>query len=259
MEIIKKIKNNKGASILLALMLFFVCFMVASVILSSATANADKIRQRDSNQKEFLSVSSAANLLRKIYGEIEYTGWETNTVYECQGELLSIRPAKHSDTAEICTEMTYVAGVKARIRADLEDMVYAAFTSHTQYLPPASVADVLTREFVVSGTGMEDVKVKMALDTDSYLLTCSLTLNDSTETNNAMTVVFKAGVNAPDKDSADKVIQSDADTHEVYTQIEEDDGTISWEWVTKTYDITYYTINTQITYDGGTVTKGVYP
>lgn len=119
--------------------------------------------------KRNLSVSSASNLLRNIFGGIEYTGWETNTVYECQRELLSIRPAKHSDTAEICTEMTYVAGVKARIRADLEDMVFEAFTSHTQYLPPATVADVLTREFVISGTGMEDVKVKMTLDTDSYL------------------------------------------------------------------------------------------
>ncbi|MDD4844930.1 MAG: hypothetical protein PHU31_11485 [Anaerotignum sp.] len=255
----KKLKNQKGASILLALMLFFVCFMVASVILSSATANGDKLRQRESNQKEYLAVSSAANLLRDIFGGLEFTGWETNTVYECQGEHLEIRPEKHRDNPEIRQEMEYDAGVEARIRADLEDMVYEAFTSHTQYKKPESVDPVLTKEFVISGDSMEAVKVSMALNSDTYLITCSLTINDSTEDNNAMTVVFKANVNAPSKELADVVVKADADTHEVYTLVEEEDGTISWDWVTKTYDITVYTINTQITYDAGTVTKGVLP
>lgn len=259
-EMKKKINSQQGASILLALMLFFVCFMVASVILSSATANADKLRQRDSNQKEYLSVSSAANLLKDIFGGIEYIGWESNTVYECRGELSNIRPARHNDKAEICTKMTYKAGVEARVRADLEAMVYKAYTAHTQYLPPAVVSEVLTNEFVISGDGVEDVKVKMSLNRDTYVLTCSLTLNDSTYNNNAMTVVFKAGVTAPSKDLADKVVHGDADIdHEVYTEIEEDDGTIYWDWIPKAYDITVYTINTKIAYDQGTITKGVYP
>jgi hypothetical protein len=251
-----KLKNQKGASILLALMLFFICFMVASVILSSATANGDKLRQRESNQKEYLSISSAANLLRDVFGRLNYTGWETNTVYQCQGEHLEIRPEKHSDKAELCQEMTYNAGVEARIRADLEDMVYEAFTSHTQYVTPESVDPVLTKEFVISGEGMEDVKVSMTLNTDTYLLTCSLMINGSTGENNAMTVVFNA---PPPTEEATVVVFPDADTHEVYTLVEEEDGTISWDWLTKTYDITVYTINTQITYDAGTVVKGVLP
>lgn len=259
MNIYKKLNSNKGASILLALMLFFVCFMVASVILSSSTANIDKIRQRDENQKEYLSVSSAANLLRNIFGGVEYKGWETNTVYECFGELLQIRPAKHSDIAEICTEMDYQAGVEARLRAELQGMVYEAFTSHTQYVTPKIVSAVITREFVIKGSGMEDVKLKMSLDRDTYLLTCSLTLNDSTDVNNAMTVTFKAGVNDQNKDSADILVKPDVDSHEVYTQIKEYDGTTSWDWVSKTYDVTVYTINTRITYDAGAISKGVYP
>ncbi len=260
MKIFKnKLKNQNGASILLALMLFFVCFMVASVILSSATANGDKLRQRESNQKDYFAVSSAANLLRDIFGGLVFTGKETNTVYECQGEHLEIRPPKHSDKPEICEEMTYTAGVEARIRADLEDMVHEAFTSHTQYMKPESVDPVLTKEFVISGDGMEAVKVSMALNTDTYLLTCSLTINDSTEDNNAMTVVFKASVNAPSKELAVVDVDKDADTHEVYTLVEEEDGTISWEWIPKTYDITVYTINTIIAYNEVTVVKGVLP
>ncbi|WP_304509185.1 hypothetical protein [Anaerotignum sp.] len=254
-----KLNSQKGTSVLLALMLFFVCFMVASAILSSATANGDKLRQRESNQKEFLSVSSAANLLKDIIGSIEYTGWETNTVYECYGELLNIRPEKHNDQAEISPAMDYNAGVEARIRADLEDMVYEAFTSHTQYMPPVVVDKVLTKELIISGEGMVDVKVVMSLNSETYLLTCALTVKDSGQESNAMTVIFKARVNVPSKDSADMEINPDADTHEVYKQVEEEDGTISWEWVPKTYDITVYTIQTQITYDGGTITKGVFP
>lgn len=258
MKIYKKINSNKGASILLALMLFFVCFMVASVILSSATANIDKIRQRDENQKEYLSVGSAANLLRNIFGGVEYKGWETNTVYECFGELLQIRPERHSDIAELCTEMNYDKGVEARLRAELQGMVYEAFTSHTQYVTPKPVSAVITKEFVIKGTGMKDVKLKMSLDRDSYLLTCSLTLNDSTDVNNAMTVTFKAGVNAQNKDSADVLIKPDVDSHEVQIEID-DDGIRSKVWVPKTYDVTVYTINTRIAYDAGTVSKGVYP
>lgn len=250
----KKLNSQKGASILLALMLFLVCFMVSSAIVTSATANADKIRNRDAYQKGYLSVGSAANFLQDVFGGLEYTAWEKNTVYECQAEYLTINPARHNDLAEISTQMTYDEGYAARIKEDLADMIYEAFQSHTQYLDPIVVEDVLTREFVISGDGMEDILLKMSLDTDSYLLTCVLTLNDVTEEDNAMTVMFKASVSAPSKDAAEKVVMSDMDTHQVYVE-----GELGWAWVTKTYDITEYTLNTKVMYDTGFVTKGVYP
>lgn len=255
----KKINSQNGASVLLALMLFLVCFMVSAVILSAATANVDKMRQRESMQREYLAVSSAAQLLQEIIGGVAYDGWETNTVYQCFGELASIRPAKHTDKAEICTEMAYDAGVEARLREQVAALVYAAFTAHTQYLPPAAVAENLTREAVISGEGMEDVQVKMSLNTNTYTLTCVLTLKDRTDDDNAMTVTFKASVNAPDQSLAEEVVHANADTdHEVLTQVEDDYG-MHWVWIPQSYDITVYTIRTKVTYDAGTVSKGVFP
>lgn len=255
----KKLNSQKGASIILALMLFFVCFMVASVILSSATGNADKLRQRERYQKEFLSVSSAANLLQDILEGVKYTGWESNTVYECYGELASIRPEKHHDRVDLCTEMAFDTGVEARVRKDLERMVYQAFTTHTQYKTPANVADKeFEKDFLISGDGMEDVKVHMVLDRNTYMLTCSLLLDGSTDKSNAMTVVFKASVSAPAKEFANKVVYADADTaHEIRVLVEEEDGTSSWKWISKSYDIEVYTIETVVSYDDATITKGV--
>ena len=140
MKILKKIKSNRGASILLAMMLFFVCFMVASVILSSATANIDKIMNRGSNQKEYLYVSSAAKLLRDIFGDAEYTGWETQTAYNFQERDADYYIKNQGRTPwvdlDICKYMAYVPGEDAGMKADLERMVYTAFTSHTTYVSP---------------------------------------------------------------------------------------------------------------------------
>ncbi len=250
----KKLKSEKGASILLALMLFLVCFMVASVILSSATANADKLHQREDNQREYLSVSSAATLLRDVLGGIEYTGWENNKVFYYQDES-AINLGTQEDIPEKCEAMVYTEEKEARMRAELERAIYQAFSSHTKWYTKVPVADVLTKEFVISGEGMEEIKVVLSLDTKTYYVTCELTQNDSSGTNNAMTVLFKAAVHKDDSP------QSREYTDENFTYWEavpnaDGEGT---HWESRLYRIVEYKIVTKISYDAGTITKGVYP
>lgn len=253
----KKLHSQKGASILLALMLFLVCFMVASVILSAATGNADKLRQREDNQKEFLSVSSAAYLLKDVLGNVEYTGWEKREVSLCH--VKEVPQTEWCDNVDSkCDEMTFAPGVEARLRKDLEQMVYHAFWTHTQFVTPVTAqGKKLEKDFVVSGEGMEDVKVEMKLDKDTYVLTCSLTLNNSTTKSNEMTVVFKPIKDVPLHGTPKKEISDEKDHHSIEVTVENEDGTTSTETVQKEYDIEVYTIETVVTYDGGTVTKGV--
>ena len=247
----KKLNNKKGASILLALMLFFVCFMVASVILSSATANADKIRGREDIQKEYLSVSSAANLLRDAIGGAKYTGWEKETIYYCKSERNTIYPEKHDDVQEVCKNLKYDAGLAEVIRADLHKLVYEAYLSHTQYVPKTKVPEVLETEFEITGKGVLPVKVKVSLDTkgtEKYSITCLLTVKDSS---NAMTVTFQAA----DSIDYEQTIEH-GDRHWVW--INDPDGS-DGKWIEKSYDVMVKTLTTNITYDAGIIKKGVNP
>jgi len=253
-----KLIDRSGASMLIALVLFLTCAMIGSVILSSAAGNADKIRTRKSEQQNYLSVSSAARLVQSAVNGTVYSGWENYTVYECVGETLPLRPPKHSDVADVCTEMTYENNEDAGLKADIEAAVYQAYRSHTKYVEPIPVSEEITKSYVISGNGMDDVKATMILNTNTYDLTFELSANNGAVTDYEMTLSFNASVVSPNKEDADIEIQANADKdHDRYEEFEAEDGTPYWEWVPVEYDITIYTLNTTVSYDNGTITKGV--
>ncbi|MEA4971834.1 MAG: hypothetical protein VB119_01515 [Candidatus Metalachnospira sp.] len=253
-----KLKSQSGASILIALMLFLVCAMVGSVVLSSAAGNADKMRNRRSEQQEYLSISSAARLIQNAIGGTVYSGWENNTVYECYGETKPLDPEKHSDVADVCTEMTFDSNEDAGLKADIAAIIYQAYRSHTKYVTPIPVSDEITKNFVISGNGVDDVNVTMILDTTTYNLVFQLTVAGSSVTDYAMTLAFNASVVSPNKENAETEVQLNADKdHKRLEEFEDEEGIPHWEWVPVEYDITIYTLNTTVSYDGGTITKGV--
>lgn len=57
--VIKKLGSERGASILLALLFFLVCSMVAASILMAAVSNAGKIRSSREEQQAYLTLTSA--------------------------------------------------------------------------------------------------------------------------------------------------------------------------------------------------------
>lgn len=60
----KKLKNQQGASILMALLLLLVASVVSVVILTAATTSARHVQNDRESQQAYLTVSSAAELLR---------------------------------------------------------------------------------------------------------------------------------------------------------------------------------------------------
>lgn len=58
-----KLKSNKGASLIVALLLFLVCAVVGAVVLASATASAGKASKLAEMDKRYYKVASAAELL----------------------------------------------------------------------------------------------------------------------------------------------------------------------------------------------------
>ena len=66
----KKLKSNTGASILLALAFFLMCFFVASVVMASASVNASRAMAQKEEQRSFFAIQSAQNLIKDMFGEI---------------------------------------------------------------------------------------------------------------------------------------------------------------------------------------------
>ena len=256
-RISKKLKSQSGASIIIALVLLLVCVMVGSVILSSAAGNADKMRKRESEQQEYLALSSAAELIRTSLGGTVYSAWESNTVYECYGCYLDMTPEKHTDVAKVCNEMTYEKNDDAGLKADIADVVYTAYRSHTKYYAPTIVPSEIEKEFTISSsdTDIPDVKVKMIFDTQTYGTLFRLTIAENAVSDYALTLRFSPEVISPNQGV--KEIQINADkVHKVWELIKTDEKDY-YDWVPESFDITIYTLNTTVTYDSGTITKGV--
>ena len=76
----RKLHSQSGASILLALLLFLVCAMVAASILAAAVSNAGKARSNWVEQQKYLTLSSAIRLVADEIQKAEYMG--KYTVYE---------------------------------------------------------------------------------------------------------------------------------------------------------------------------------
>ena len=83
--IYSKLKNNRGASMMLALSLFLVCVMVSSVILAAASAGASRNANRVEQQMGYLAVSSASDLLVTELKQMgSYVGKNQTGRYGCQ-------------------------------------------------------------------------------------------------------------------------------------------------------------------------------
>lgn len=83
-QISQKMRNNSGASMLLTLALLLVCVMVSSVIVASATSGASRNENRTIQQREYLAISSAAQLIQKnLTGIGSVTETSVITRYPC--------------------------------------------------------------------------------------------------------------------------------------------------------------------------------
>ena len=77
----QKLNSSRGASILLALVLFLLCAMVSAVVVGSAMTNMQKVKNRREQQQVYYSVSSAARLLHDAMEQVSFVGSESVQTY----------------------------------------------------------------------------------------------------------------------------------------------------------------------------------
>lgn len=73
----RKLHSERGASFLIALLFFLICLTMGSLILTAATANAVKAKDRYENQQNYLAAASAARLIKDTIGNYTYTEGKT--------------------------------------------------------------------------------------------------------------------------------------------------------------------------------------
>lgn len=82
-----KLKSNRGASILMAMLFLLVCMLVSSSVLMAAGSNAGKLRSNQQEQQKYLALSSALRLVcdeicaSEYIGQYEYTS-QVKDVYD---------------------------------------------------------------------------------------------------------------------------------------------------------------------------------
>lgn len=91
-SIYRKLRSQKGASILLAFLLFLICGFVAAVTLGAAATNARTYDRQRKEQQLYLSVSSAAQLFRDSLSGVKFEGSEEYRQYLHEDGRLSLLP-----------------------------------------------------------------------------------------------------------------------------------------------------------------------
>lgn len=162
----EKLHNQRGASILLALLFLLVCMMVAASVLMAAVSNAGKIRSNYEEQQRYLALSSA---LRLVAGELEQAEYRGRYDVDQWTERIKVIEA---DGTETVTETKYYKVIQkpgAFTCGELADLVLDADGKLTQdgttVLSFQKELDGLfAREF--TGTGYETKVVTAPLPTN---------------------------------------------------------------------------------------------
>jgi hypothetical protein len=82
----KKLRANCGASFVLALLVFLICAMVGAAVITAASAGIQHVQARHRDQQEYLTLSSAAELVAKGVGNLQYEESETKIDHTCNDE-----------------------------------------------------------------------------------------------------------------------------------------------------------------------------
>ncbi len=114
----KKLKNDRGASIILALVFLLVCVMVGSSVLMAASSNAGRSRSNRQEQQMYLFLSSALQLVADDL---------TGAKYTCQVDYSRVTMPQYSVPGALCVEHFFYPVNGKMTRSDGSAPLFAGF------------------------------------------------------------------------------------------------------------------------------------
>jgi len=225
----KKLKNERGESILMALLLLLLASVISALILTAATNAAHHLRNDRKAQQNYLTVSSAAELIRDSILQESYTRvWEKVTTYKKNDEGQYVW--QKEDTKLVPGQFTSI--MKAWLAVGIEDNK----NEGAKYASVAGCQDTIKVDVPIEGEedGLQTVQAEFTMDKDTANITVKLSLlppdgqeSAGTEGSAAedcrMTLTMKGAVSKKDVSPAGGSI-SEANG----TKIEKYTTTINW-------------------------------
>ena len=189
----RKLRSQRGASLLLALLFLFLSSMVSASILMAAVSNAGKHRSNLTEHQTYLAISSAVSLLCDELGSSSYSGR-----YSYQEYTQIITGADGSETSQTIRRFrqepgTYThadPGSEGYLKELLLDDFDALFAAQIQeQLQGKDITIEALRSGVLSpheltltpdtGTALDDLPVTVTLEmTDAYAMYLTARLGD---------------------------------------------------------------------------------
>lgn len=225
----KKLKNERGESILMALLLLLLASVISALILTAATNAAHHLRNDRKAQQNYLTVSSAAELIRDSILQESYTRvWEKVTTYKKNDEGQYVW--QKEDTKLVPGQFTGI--MKAWLAVGIADNE----NEGAKYASVAGCQDTIKVDVPIEGEedGLQTVQAEFTMDKDTANITVKLSLlppdgqeRAGTEGSAAedcrMTLTMKGAVSKKDESPAGGSI-----SEENGTKIEKHITTINW-------------------------------
>lgn len=190
----QKLKSESGASILIALLFFLICALVAASVLMAAVSNAGKIKSNQEMHQKYLTVSSALELVCDDLTSAEYYGQYSLTIKEstggtaAQGVKIYDHYYEQKDGQYNCQLASALLGELDAVFAEQMEADVASFpkvdniNNHvTAFQHPGTENPIHT--FIVEAAGtdgvkLEKVQITMTLDRRSYTINVTARLVD---------------------------------------------------------------------------------
>ena len=224
----KKLKNERGESILMALLLLLLASVISALILTAATNAAHHLRNDRKAQQNYLTVSSAAELIRDSILQESYTRvWEKVTTYTKDDAEIYV--PKEEKTTLAPGQFTGI--MKAWLAVGIEDNEKEG----ARYASVAGCQDTIKVDVPIKGEyGLQTVQAEFTMDEDTANITVKLSLlppdgqeRAGTESSAAedcrMTLTMKGAVSKKDESPAGGSI-----SEENGTKIEKHITAINW-------------------------------
>lgn len=163
----KKLKNERGESILMALLLLLLASVISALILTAATNAAHHLRNDRKAQQNYLTVSSAAELIRDSILQESYTRvWEKTTT------------KKEDGTFEVTVSEPSISGCTTGLLAKwLKSGIYDS-DANAEYATVTGCQDTIKVDVPIEGEedGLQTVQAEFTMDKDTANITVKLSL-----------------------------------------------------------------------------------
>ncbi len=244
----QKLSSRRGASLLIALLYFLVCGLVAAVIIGAAMTNVQKLKGAHQRQQAYNSVSSAAQLIRDEMTRVEYQGMERWDEYECNRSDADLIDNDRDEDKYSWESFSASKEAGKSLTALLQPGVEKAYHSHARFQQNQKNFTGWEDSFTVVD-GVSPVEVNVKIDRD-YTLTFTLAPRQADLAEDyRMTLVSKGQAGEPVESQTESSC-----SHKVKYR----DGTDGLYHVVDTdFQITEHHYATAIRWTRGTISKGV--